>query len=214
MVFKVLLIKVFIFSVITDIHAVLLAAGTSERMPGRNKLLLPWHGQLLICHVVHELVQSPVSKLTVVMNPGSNFSEVLTSDPKLILVKNTKYETGMGSSLHTGLNTITGNPAGIMICLADMPLLTKKIYSSIIEAFLKLGAGHPRILVPTFQGTMGNPVIFSYDLLNELLSLPSDRDRGAKDLVKNKSQWVTELPLKTNAVLMDVDNWDDYMKNV
>ena len=194
-----------------EIHAILLASGESERMPGRDKLLLNWHGQPLIVHMVQQLLQAPVSHLTVVIRSNTFTRSVLASHPNMTIIDNPNPSLGLGLSLHLGLKQVGSDVGGLMICLADMPLLSTAIYSDLIDSFSDLDTAHPNILIPTFKGIRGHPILFSNELLPKLLALPSDRDAGAKDLLQRSNEWITELSVKTNAVLLDIDHWDDYI---
>ena len=59
------------------------------------------------------------------------------------------------------------------------------------------------IFVPTWQGKRGNPVLWTVDLLPEVVTLTADR--GVKALMGRHPTKVREVPVDTAGVLTDVD---------
>jgi molybdenum cofactor cytidylyltransferase len=64
----------------------------------------------------------------------------------------------------------------------------------------------PRVLVPTYRGRRGHPMIFSGELIPELLAAPLDQ--GARAVVRRHQ--VMELPVEDEGILLDLDDPESY----
>ncbi len=70
------------------------------------------------------------------------------------------YKTGMAGSIRVGLGAV-GPCDGAMFLLGDQPLVDRPVLLKLIQAFS--GSG---IVMPTFQGRQGNPVIFGAEFFS------------------------------------------------
>ena len=89
----------------------------------------------------------------------------------------------------------------VVICLGDMPLVDGPAIDRIVAAY-DTQEGR-RIIVPTHQGTQGNPVLWDRAYIPELMTLSGDI--GAKSLLKRHLESITEVEMPDNAVLQDFD---------
>ena len=137
------------------IAAMVLAAGRSSRMGDQNKLLLKFNDQSMVSHVIDQLVASNASDIIVVT--GNDFEDVIKSiTQKVEFTHNPDYNQGLSSSLKAGISALPTTADGVMVCLGDMPYITAAHYNRLIEAFAP-----GKIIVPTSNGKIGNPLIFS-----------------------------------------------------
>jgi molybdenum cofactor cytidylyltransferase len=79
------------------------------------------------------------------------------------------------------------------------------VVAALVDAFRRTGAP---IVVPTFQGRRGHPVLFARSTFAELLDAPDDQ--GARAVVRKDPGRVTEVPVSDSAVLEDLNTPDDY----
>ena len=89
------------------ISAILLAAGQSKRMNGENKLTKKIQGIPLIKHSVKNILASSIDELIVVLGYQKEIIEkLIDKNEKINLVFNKDFESGMASSIKTGLNNL------------------------------------------------------------------------------------------------------------
>ena len=90
------------------ISAILLAAGQSKRMDGENKLTKEIQGIPLIKHSVKNILASFVGELIIVLGYQKEIIEkLIDKNKKIKFVFNKDFESGMASSIKTGLNNLS-----------------------------------------------------------------------------------------------------------
>jgi len=183
---------------------ILLAAGLSSRF-GSQKLLIPLSdGRTLFDRSIYVHLNVPVRPLVVVISPGL-FEAILedkastvkyrieqkppvdwrylkTPWGKVRLVLNETPETGMADSLRLGLAALTKEEReeGIVISLADMPKLTSEIIQRLLSTYRQV---KEKIVVPTYQGKIGHPVIIDEPVFREEI-LKIKGDEGLRGILK------------------------------
>jgi len=189
---------------VTDVAAIVLAAGESSRM-GRPKPLLPLNGGTFLGHLLDEIRASRVSRTTIVL--GHHPDVVLEAMPEIapIAIVNEQYQLGQLSSLHAGLRAVGDQPDAILMCLADHPFISRQVLDAIIVAHERT---HRSIIVPTYGGGRGHPTLFGRQLYAELLDAPLDQ--GARVVVRAHSKEVLELVVDEPGILADVDTPEQY----
>ena len=93
---------------------------------------------------------------------------------------------------------------GALVLLADMPRVDASLIDALIGAFDP--ARGALVVVPTFDGKRGNPVLWSRRFFADLMALQGDV--GARHLIGSHAEAVTEVPVDGNAALTDVDTPD------
>jgi len=117
------------------ISAILLAAGQSERMNGENKLTKKIQDIPLIKHSVKNILSSSIDELIVVLGYQKEIIEKLIGkNEKVKFIFNKNFESGMASSIKTGLNHLSEKTDAFFICLGDMPMVNKNIYNLLIKS--------------------------------------------------------------------------------
>jgi CTP:molybdopterin cytidylyltransferase MocA len=137
------------------VAAVVLAAGGGRRY-GMPKALVEYDGSLLVERAV-ATAQAVCDPVLVVL--GAQAADVWRQArlENAVLVANRDWETGMASSLRTGLEGLRGWPGRIdaaLVLLVDMPGMT--------AAALERMAGHAApdaLAVATYDGVRGHPVL-------------------------------------------------------
>jgi molybdenum cofactor cytidylyltransferase len=188
---------------LTTIPALILAAGLSSRM-GAFKPLLPLAQRPLIAHVLEALTASRrIAPLLVVT--GHHAAELDAALPPTVTrVFNPDYARGeMLSSLKIGLQQLqsTGpNHAGFLLAFADQPAVLPRTISTLVERLL-LDA--PPVVLPTFQGRKGHPLVLSARLIPEIAALhPSDTLRT---VIQKHLPLAALIPVDDPAILEDLD---------
>ncbi|MCZ6804888.1 MAG: nucleotidyltransferase family protein [Proteobacteria bacterium] len=189
-----------------NITAIVLAAGESRRMGARNKMELIINGQELIRQTVSTILASNVNEIIVVTGYQADVVRNSLIGLPVVKVHNDDYQQGQMSSVHKGLGKIEKVCDGIMVCLGDQPLLNCDDINYLITAFNT--RAHGSILVPTYKGLRGNPIILSYKHRDRILSDKSNL--GCKKLIEKKPELVCAVEMENDHVITDIDSPQDY----
>jgi molybdenum cofactor cytidylyltransferase len=124
---------------------------------------------------------------------------------KIKLVTNPHPEGGMSTSMRRGLQAIHASSQGILIALGDQPFLKTRTIDVLIRNFAQ---GKGGIIVPSFRGRRGHPVIFHKRYRKELLNLRGDV--GGKSVLERYPKDVITVPVRSEGVVKDINTWQDY----
>ncbi len=180
--------------------AVILAAGESSRM-GSPKALLAHQGRPFLEHLIEVTCHPQVAVKRVVL--GAHAEETLSQlklDPASVVV-NPNWRQGQLSSIHAALKSLPTNTDGMLLCLVDHPLITRALVGELIEEFY--ASGKP-IVLPTYNGKRGHPVIFASRLYAELLA--ASADKGARTVVWAHAEEVHEVPTIEEGVVLNLND--------
>jgi len=184
------------------IEILVLAAGKSERF-GRNKMLEPIDGKEMLRGVVGEALQSGAEVTVVVGHERERVEQILKGlDVKVIYNEN--YRSGMSSSIKAGIKE--SNADAILILPGDVAFIQSEQIRAVISEYIRTGAP---IIVPTYQGRGGHPILFSSSLRDELLGI-TEEGRGLKEVTARHRDEIDRLELHTARILVDID----YQKDV
>jgi len=186
------------------LSAILLAAGKSKRM-GNLKQLMPLGKSTILEQTIANLLSSVVDEVIVVV--GYRAEEVIkTIAPRPVKIAiNPDYQQGMSTSIIAGLNLVTSQAQAVMLALGDQPFTSSQTINRLIAEFHRHDKG---IVVPTYQGRRGHPIIFAAKYKAELLKLKGDI--GGREIIKHHPQDVLEVAVDTESVTWDIDTRDDY----
>jgi molybdenum cofactor cytidylyltransferase len=170
--------------------AIILAAGQSRRM-GSNKLLAELDGKPLIVHVVDAVLAADLPKPIMVLGHAADDVRSALRNRAVTFITAEDHTDGMAHSLAAGIAAIPAGWQAALICLGDMPLISPALLQSLARQ-----ATSSTILVPTFEGRRGNPVLWGRDYFDELAGLRGDV--GARSLFERHADR-TSLVLWSNA---------------
>ena len=181
--------------------AAILAAGESRRM-GEPKALVPHQGLTFVEHLL-EAVRHPRIGLTRIVL-GANAEEIrakLSVAPASIIV-NPDWPKGQLSSLHAAIRSLPPQiTEGLLLCPVDHPLVSNHLVAELIEAF---DASGKAIVLPTYRGRRGHPVIFRATLYEELLRAPLEL--GARQVVWAHAKEIHEVPTEEEGVILNLND--------
>jgi molybdenum cofactor cytidylyltransferase len=188
--------------------AVVLAAGTSTRMAGRHKLLLPLGDEPVIRRTVRAVLGAGPEEVVVV----TGFNEQAVADALAGLGArlrfNPRYEEGQMTSLAAGVSALAKPRDAVMVCLGDMALLESADYAGLVGAYAARPWGS--ILVPHQGGMRGNPVVFAESLTNEALA--GTRNFGCRKLIADHPEEVYPHDPGHDRCFVDLDTPTDYAR--
>ena len=186
------------------VSAILLGAGESTRM-GRDKLSLPWGKKTIFEQCLRNLLRSEVEELIVVLSHRIRRMGNEWRDSKIKMVRNPYSSAGMSSSIRRGLEALDPSSQGILIALGDQPFIRTRTINGLIHAFVR---GKRTIVVPSFRGMRGHPVIFHRRYLKQLLNLRGDA--GGRSIIEKYPEEVGLVRVRSEGVTKDIDTWEDY----
>jgi molybdenum cofactor cytidylyltransferase len=188
-----------------QVAAVILAAGLSTRMAGRNKLLAPdASGRAMVARVADAVLASGARPVSVVVGHQADAVLHALDGRDLVRVAAPDYATGLSASLRAGLAAVPATAAAALICLGDMPLVSAADIDRVIEAYDP--ARGRLIVVPTHGGRRGNPVLWDRRFFADMAALTGDA--GARALLGRHDASVVEVDLPSDGVLVDFDTPD------
>lgn len=193
------------------VGALLLAAGQSRRMGSENKLLLPFPEKPMVA-VTAERLRDAGCFAPILVVTGSNRDAVRAvleaSDAgPLTFIDAHDFAEGLSHSLIAGIRHALTLPLdGLLIALADMPLVGVADLQALVDAFDP--ATGRSLIVPTVNGQRGNPTLWASNLLPEMLTLTGDQ--GARRLMDRFSGCLVEVPCANPGLLADLDTPEAY----
>ena len=190
------------------ISAIVLAAGQSKRM-GRAKQLLPFGSGTILETVIKSLAESKVDEIILVLGyRAEEIRESLSYTPAKTVI-NPSYQEGMSSSIICGMNAVDENADAVMIVLGDQPLIGTDVIDMLVK---KYRDGDRGIVVPLYKKRRGNPVIFDIKYKDKLSALHGDI--GGREIVASDSEDVLEVNIESEAVICDIDEEDEYLRQL
>jgi molybdenum cofactor cytidylyltransferase len=188
--------------------AVVLAAGNSSRMQGRDKLLLPLGDKPVIRHTVERVLAAGPQEVVVVTGyKGGDVIAALESLP-IALQPNARYEEGQMTSAAIGVGALTKATDAVMMCLGDMVLLEPRDYAELVTAYL--GKTDCSIVIPYFGGQRGNPILFASSYVHEVAM--GERHIGCKKLANEYPDDVFRYEATHDRFTTDMDTPAEYAR--
>jgi molybdenum cofactor cytidylyltransferase len=188
----------------SDVAAILLAAGQSKRM-GAFKPLLPFGDKTVVECCLDYLKQGGIETIVVVVGHRADEVREKLKDCHVVFALNPDPNSEMGASIAAGTRALSASSAATLIALVDHPAVPQGVVSTLIENW-KRGA---RLIVPTWHGRGGHPVLVDLGFKPELLNL--DSTGGLRALFEAHRDEVKRVPIDSPFIARDMDTWDDYL---
>lgn len=152
-----------------DFAAVLLAAGLSSRMGGRNKLLIDIGGGALVRRLACAYLDAGARVHAVIGHDAARVRAALAG-LAVTFVENPRYAEGQVSSVHAGLASVlgAGDCDAVLVALGDQAALTADDIVALMRAFA--AGDRLRALIPYYDGQRGNPVLFPRAVAERMLA--------------------------------------------
>ena len=213
-----------------SIPGILLGAGSSERFGSEKLLTILPTGETLLERALKIHLQIKISPLIVVISP--NLGKIIRQNTGMLsfsrmrigksvgpwysfscrwgrgrLVINENFQEGMSSSIQKGLCCLKDEEmaGGLLISLADLPLLAPETINFFIKKFLEEKIG---FLLPVFNDTTGHPVIVDINRFKDDIGKIKG-NVGLRILIKKYPKVVKKIPWKDDSVTWDIDTPKD-----
>ena len=186
------------------VSAILLAAGQSKRMVSENKLTKKIQGVPLIKHSVKNILASSINELIIVLGHQREIIEkLIDKNEKIKFIFNKDFESGMASSIKTGLDNLSEKTEAFFICLGDMPKVSHDIYDQLIKS-----KDNKEIIVPTYKRQQGNPVLFNKSMKEKVIDISGDI--GAKKILELNKDKILNLEINDQNITKGFNTQGDF----
>jgi CTP:molybdopterin cytidylyltransferase MocA len=180
------------------VAGLLLAAGAGRRY-GMPKALVPVDGRLLVERGLATLRDAGCAPIVVVLGAAAAEVRETANLDGATVVDNPDWDTGMGSSLRTGLSTVDGPASAVIVLLVDTPGVT--------PAAIRRVAAHAdpaALAIATYDGEPGHPVLLGRDHWAGVAETAIG-DVGARKYLAAHPDQVTRVPCEDIADGTDLD---------
>jgi molybdenum cofactor cytidylyltransferase len=172
---------------------------------GTQKLLLPFGDATVVGAVVRAAQASRAGRTLVVLGADIGAVRRDLAPRGVEFAINENYPLGMLSSIQAGFRALPADAEAAVIMLGDQPFLASRVIDEVIAAY---EAGPQGIIIPTFQGRRGHPVLVDLKYRQEVLALdPAD---GLRRLMRAHPEDIREAEAGDANILRDLDTPEDY----
>ena len=184
------------------IGVIVLAAGASSRFGG-HKLLAPLGGEPLVRRTVERVLASAADPVVVVLGRDPERVRDTLGDLPIRTVVNPRYAEGMSTSLGAGIRALDSSAEAAIIVLGDQPGIAPEVIDRLISTHRDTGKP---IVLPSYRGERGHPVLFAASLFTEIGAIRGDR--GAREVIDRDPERVAEVAFDL-LLPRDVDTPED-----
>lgn len=168
---------------------------------GSPKALLPYQGRPFLEHLLHVTALPEIGARRVVLGADAEAIAKAVHLKANEMVINPQWEKGQLSSIHAAIRKLPAGTDGMLLCLIDHPLISAALVQDLIEHFYK---SKKPIVLPTYDGRRGHPVIFAASLYQDLLRAPLDT--GARAVVWAHASEVEEVPTNEEGCVLNLND--------
>jgi nicotine blue oxidoreductase len=178
----------------------LLAAGAGTRYGMPKALVRGDDGALWVDRALGALRAGGCAPLAVVIGAAAAKVRAAADLRDTIIVENTGWSEGMGSSLRAGLAALgpTG-AAAVVVMLVDTPKITADAVSA-VAAY----TGRDALAVATYAGHDGHPVLLGRDHWPGIVEV-AEADKGARAYLRRHPDEVLRVPCDAVSDGTDID---------
>lgn len=183
------------------VAAVVLAAGEGSRFAGpEHKLVVPFRGRPLVCWALAAADQAGFDHLYVITGAVdlADLVAEAVGEERATVVHNARWAEGQATSLGAAVAAArAGGHRAVVVGLGDQPLVPATAWRSV-------GAAAGPIVTATFDGRRRPPVKLESTVWDRL---PEEGDVGARRLLEQRPELVSELPCRGSPI--DIDTVED-----
>jgi CTP:molybdopterin cytidylyltransferase MocA len=176
---------------------------------GRPKPLLEIDGVPFLERAIKLLRQGGCTYVLAVVSDSDDWITRLADASGAGIVVNDEKNSEQIDSLRLGIANLPDGYDGVMVLPVDFPRVQEKTVAELIAEFTR----HPAaVLNPAFEGKPGHPVIFSRDVVAELLR--PDLPDGARTVIEQHTAEAHTLAVDDAGILIDIDTPADFQQHV
>jgi molybdenum cofactor cytidylyltransferase len=185
------------------ISAIVLAAGQATRF-GQCKQLTRLGQKTLLEHVLHNVNRSKVDDIVVVLGAHAEEIRNQVHFGRERIVINEQFSLGLSSSLQAGLRALLPAADAALIVLADQPFVTSRTLDILVDEYDRR---RPQVVVPTYRGVRGNPVLVDRALFDEMMEIRGDV--GCRAIFGDHAQAIVKVAVDDPGIVSDIDTMED-----
>lgn len=186
------------------ISGIILASGFSKRMK-MDKLSLEINGIPIIESVIKAANKSLLDEILIIYR-DIKIKEI--ADKYCIRTFfNGNANLGQSESIKLGVRNSDINAQAYLFLVGDQPFITSDVIDQIINSYNRK---HYSIVVPTYNGKKGSPVLFSSIYKEKLLSL--EGDTGGREIIANEGTQIYFENITQSKAGLDIDTYEDYIR--
>jgi molybdenum cofactor cytidylyltransferase len=171
---------------------------------GTVKQLLQLDDRPLLQHVLDNVRASEVREIVLVLGSSAEAISREIDAQNVRVVLNESYLHGMGTSLKKGLSALDPEAEAALIVLADQPFVRPTTINQLIAEHRRSTA---QIVIPTYRGFRGNPVLLDRSVFPEVMALGGDI--GCRAIFGDHPQGILKVPVDDVGILLDIDRQGD-----
>ncbi len=200
--------------VVGRVGAIVMAAGAGRRMGYRPKCLLQRDSVPLIERTVRLLIGARLAPVVVVLGHHADriepvlqrLRDALDDPGQLQWVRNPDPDTGQGGSTRCGLAALPTELDGVLIALADQPLLEAADVLALLSAWERRDE-MVDLLLPEFDGQPGHPIVIGATVRQAVAD--ASGAAGVREWRRAHADRVCKLPVHHPRCTRDVDTSED-----
>ena len=195
----------------TGCAAIVLAAGASTRL-GQPKQLLQINGESLLHRMIRLAEEAGCAPTFVVLGFEAARMQRETADLNVRVVINPEWQSGMGSSLRSGMEALMREsqlPQKVVLLLSDQPMLSSEILFSLVKKSAETGS---LIVASSYTGRLGVPAVFHKTLYPNLQKV--EGDKGAREVIQRYLDRTASIDFPEGAIDIDTVQDLELMKTI
>ena len=178
------------------VEGIILAAGLSSRAAS-YKMTLAFNNKTVIENTIDNMLDFCKRIIVVGGYKIENLQPIVEKYSKVELVLNEDYMQGMYSSVKRGMSCIRED--NFFFTPGDYPLIAPEVYKELLLY-------KAPVVIPTFEGRKGHPILFNSNITEEVLHCSAYKT--LRDVIRSKYTVLTEVNCR--GIIMDLDTIEDY----
>jgi len=178
-------------------------------MGNQNKLLKKINNNTILNQTLNNHIESKINNINLILGHQKNIVLEYVDQNKVFIIENNNFKSGMLSSILKIDENISDDTKGVLISLADMPLVTSEDINKLINIFNE--NNQKIICIPENKGKLGNPILLPKEIYKDLIKNKSklSNDKGLKKLILDKKYDYIRVSL-SEGVTKDFDTIEDF----
>ena len=192
----------------------LLAAGEGSRLGSHPKALLKRDGQSLLRRFCNALVVFEPVQFVVVTGFHADLIEseidsIQQDSPfSITVVRNLSSRDGQATSVRLGLESLQGEYDVLLVALSDQPGIGAPEVQALLEAYSHKEKDQ-EVILPIVDNKRGNPVLFSYTAIKNILAIP---DMVCRPYMDGHPELLRLMQTGLQGFVLDVDTFEDIQR--
>ncbi len=175
---------------------------------GTDKALLRYQGRTFLETILQTLRDAGIERVLVVLGHHAEEIQRALNLADVQVVINRDYKRGQTSSLQAGLQALADAEIEAMVlCLVDHPAVPAETIRQLVAVFGQSGAP---VVIPTYEGQRGHPVVIGRALFKEVSMLKTGD--AANAVIRKYRDRTQFLAVADRAILLDVDDPTTYQQ--